>query len=155
MYLAAARSGTIWQLQIVITNTELGLKGTEDRSSYSQMSFKIGVLKNFAIFTGLQHFWWLLMKRKKVKLVDEDFTQQQKHGVIKNYQTNTTWNVSVFGVFLIPIFPHSDQKNFEYRHFLSSVIDSKSFRNFVTHNFLSKWSLSTHGNNKQNRLREC
>ena len=90
MYLAAARSGTIWQLQIVITNTELGLKGTEDRSSYSQMSFKIGVLKNFAIFTGLQHFWWLLMKREKVKLVDEDFTQQQKHGVIKNYQTNTT-----------------------------------------------------------------
>ena len=52
------------------------------------MSFKISVLKNFAIFTGLRH--WLLMKREKAKLVDEDYTQQQKHDVMKNYQTNTT-----------------------------------------------------------------
>ena len=32
----------------------------------------------------------------------------------------TARKVSVFGVFLVHIFPHSDQKNSEYRHFLRS-----------------------------------
>ena len=33
---------------------------------------------------------------------------------------NTAWKVSVFGVFLARIFPHSDQNNSEYGHFLRS-----------------------------------
>ena len=32
----------------------------------------------------------------------------------------TAWKVSVFGVFLVRIFPHSDQKNFEYGYFSRS-----------------------------------
>ena len=32
----------------------------------------------------------------------------------------TARKVSVFGVFLVHIFPHSDQKNSKYRHFLRS-----------------------------------
>ena len=34
----------------------------------------------------------------------------------------TTWKVLVFWVFLALIFPHSDQKNSEYGHFLRSVV---------------------------------
>ena len=35
---------------------------------------------------------------------------------------NSAWKVSVFGVVLVQIFPHSDQNNSEYGHFLRSVI---------------------------------
>ena len=33
----------------------------------------------------------------------------------------TAWKVSVFGVILVRIFPHSDQNNSEYGHFLGSA----------------------------------
>ena len=33
----------------------------------------------------------------------------------------TTKKISVFGVILVRIFPHSDQSNSEYEHFLRSV----------------------------------
>ena len=47
---------------------------------------------------------------------------------LKYFEANTTWKVSVFGVFLVRIFLHSDQmrentdnKNSEYGHFILSV----------------------------------
>ena len=39
---------------------------------------------------------------------------------MKTYQVHikyTAWEVSLFGVFLVRIFPHSDQDNSEYGHF--------------------------------------
>ena len=38
-----------------------------------------------------------------------------------NQKVNTAWKVSVFGVFLVRILPHSHQKNSEYGHFSRNV----------------------------------
>ena len=61
-------------------------------------------------------------------------------GASKNVESNTVWKVSVFGVFLVRIFPYSvqmcentDQKNSEYGHFLRSVKKTvKLHANLVT-----------------------
>ena len=51
---------------------------------------------------------------------------EDQHEMGQNLETFTAWNVFIFGVFLVRIFPHSDQKNSEYGHFLRSVSDSLS-----------------------------
>ena len=55
------------------------------------------------------------------------------------------WNVSVFGVFLVRIFPYSDQKNPEYGHFSRSVREhgnvKVSYDNPKTKNAFSKNTL--------------
>ena len=46
-----------------------------------------------------------------------------RYNHMKAYQVHikyTAWEVSAFGVFLVRIFPHSDQKNSEYGHFSHS-----------------------------------
>ena len=63
--------------------------------------------------------------------------------------------MSIFGDFLVQMQENADQKKSKYGHFSQSVTDFKSFWNLVTHNSLNKCSLSTDGNNKQNRLTEC
>ena len=52
---------------------------------------------------------------------------------------STAWKVSVFRVFLVSIFPHSDQKNPEYGHFPCSGEFPDSFDKVFLINFTSPW----------------
>ena len=54
----------------------------------------------------------------------------------------TTWKVSLFGVILVHIFPHSDQNNSEYGHFLRSA---PSLMNLMTYHLTMEtliWRIS-------------
>ena len=60
-------------------------------------------------------------------------TCAERKQIAKNYEEGTVWKVSIFGVFLVRIFPHSpnagkyDQKSSEYGDFSRSRIVWKFF----------------------------
>ena len=60
-------------------------------------------------------------------------TCAERKQIAKNYEEGTVWKVSIFGVFLVRIFPHSpnagkyDQKSSEYGDFSRSRIVWKIF----------------------------
>lgn len=49
-------------------------------------------------------------------------SKQIKESKLQQYVLHTACRVPIFGVILVHVFPHSDQNNSKYVHFLHSVI---------------------------------
>ena len=59
------------------------------------------------------------------------FSGASKGDIGKKALKHTAWKVSVFVVFLVRIFPHTDQKNSEYGHFSRSGYAGNSLTHFM------------------------
>ena len=70
-------------------------------------------------------FWF---QKKQLFMIYLEKNKSKLHRSSPYSHLCTAWKVSVFGVFLVRIFSNSDQKNFEYRHFSSSITFPKSFQ---------------------------
>ena len=74
-----------WQIQATVVKGVFSILSNIYRSSCLQIFFRIGALKNFAIFTGKQLCWRLFLKETPAKVFSCEFCEIVRNSVFIEY----------------------------------------------------------------------
>ena len=85
-------------------------------------SFQVSPLILFSsLFILVQYFSWKVRQRPTTITLEHKYVMKTDNLNLKHVAV-AAWKMSVFRVFLVGIFPHSDRKNSEHGHFSRSVL---------------------------------
>ena len=83
---------------------------------------------NISIYINIHQYIYIYIYIPKTSVSSE--MVRFESNLLSLYQICTAWNIFVDSVFLVRIFPHSNQKNFEYGHFSRNNGGKELFSNF-------------------------